>query len=532
MSKFRSRINFATIYDGDKGGYNVGLDAQIFLREESIPRTFQVPRVGTSGKSTSGATPSLDISAGTDNALKMSIDGSPAIDVVLVQAGQNSPFNIIAELELKANAAFAAAGRDERCWVGYTGGFYVVTSQKTGLASSVVITNAAANNVADDLKLGAANGGTEVAGTDDQDFLLYTTGGITYDQPIESNAHRSGRFHSGIVKQKKNIEFDFDTYINMSGTAGDSLDTAVKLLKKAMLGKMTVNAGASIVFEQDLPTTYFSLVRVSTIFGEYYAGGYVRGMGMAFPGDGPATVKYTGRAATRGISGLGKLSAAVTASTSVVLGAGEAKRYSQNGRVMLVDTDGRTILDGMDGSLKVVSVSVGTDTVVLNTATTAPMNGYLVPWNPGAVQSTARDNIYTDLVGSAKLVAGGSNVSLTEISLDLQNDHNDLDNHFGAEGNEGYIAGNRMTPTLGMTFNLSNENFGEVVQASEFGGFAPEIVLGNEASGRYLKITAPKWIPAVPPIELPENGPTSVTLEGNLLESAPGARDPLKLLYG
>jgi hypothetical protein len=42
-----------------------------------------------------------------------------------------------------------------------------------------------------------------------------------------------------------------------------------------------------------------------------------------------------------------------------------------------------------------------------------------------------------------------------------------------------------------------------------------------------LKITAPKWIPSVPSIEVPENGVTPVTLEGNLYQSAAGANDAI-----
>jgi hypothetical protein len=87
-----------------------------------------------------------------------------------------------------------------------------------------------------------------------------------------------------------------------------------------------------------------------------------------------------------------------------------------------------------------------------------------------------------------------------------------------------------MTMTLEVTADLSGENLGDLVKARQFGGFSPELVIGN-LSGRHLKLSAPKWVPSVPAIELPENGTTPVTLSGILYQSAAGQKDPLLLEY-
>lgn len=532
MAKHRSKTNYSQIYNGDRGGINLGLDGAIFLKQETAPRVFAAPSIGTQGKSVGGASADTDISAGPANAFKISVDGGAVVDVVLVLPGLTTGAAIAAELESKINAALLAAAQDGRVWVTFTAvDKYTVYSQSTGTTSTVVITAALANDVSADLKLGAANGGTESAGTDDTDFLLYTTGGPTFNQPIESNAHRSGRFHTGVIKSKKVAEFALSTYVNMSGSAGDSLDPAVRLLWKQLLGDEEVIAATAIKYTQALPNFYISMVRVSTIFAEYYTGAYVRDMTMTFPGDGPATCEWSGKASTRVIAGVAKVASPVVASSNVVLEAGETDRFDATAPVMVVDTDGRTILYGVDGSLTIASITALSNTLVLSAPISAASASFIVPWHPGAVQQTARDAIFTDLLGRFKLKASGSNICATNIQLSFTNEHVDFDNCFGADANTGFAAANRLTIALSVTMDLSNQNFSEIVQSAQFAGFNPEIVLGSETSGRYLKITAPKWIPAVPSIEVPENGTTPVTLEGTLYQSAPGMQDPITVEF-
>jgi len=527
--KHRSRTDYAQIYAGDRQGFNLGLDSAIYLRKEATPRVFNAPRIGTQGESIGDTSASTDISGGTNDSLKIDVDGIGDVTATIASlVGLSTGDLIAAALETAINNALISAGYDNRVWVYFDSAddHYEVYSQFTGSSTSVVITAAAANDVAADLLLGVANSGTEAVGTDDQDFLLYTTGGPTFNQPVESNTHRNGRFHAGIIKQKKVAEYSLQTFINMSGDAGDSLDTAVRLLWEQLLGTETVVSSTSIKHTQGLPNFYNSLVRVSTIFGEYYTGSYVRENTVTFPGDGPATCDWSGKAANRVIAGIAQIASAVVASANVIVDPDLTDRYDEGAYVMIVDPDGRTILAGADGSLKIDSITAATDTLTLNSAVSVAEDGFVVPWNPGAVQQTARDNIYTDLEGSFKMKSAGSDICITNLVLTFNNNHNDLDNCFGADANRGFVAGERLDINYAVTFDLSNDNFADVVQASKFEGYDPVITLGA-TSGRYLKIDVSKWIPAVPPLEVPESGPTPTTLEGMCYESSPGSKDPI-----
>ena len=532
MAKYRSKINFSSILAGDKEGYNLGIDGYLFVRQQASRTVFQVPRIGTQGSSIGDTAPSTDISAGTDNKFNISVDGESPLEVTLAVAGLNTGDLIAAELETKINSTLLAAGSDKRVWVEFDL-VYKIYSQYTGTTSAVVITDALSDNVADDLLIGVANGGVEAVGTDDQDFLLYTEGGAKYEQPIESSPHRSERFHSSYVPKKFTADFDITTLINMSGLAGASLDNAVRVLLKGSTGQESVVANTSINYEQSSDINYFSLVKVSTIFAEYYTGCYVKDFTLTQPGDAVGTLKYAGMAKKGATAGIGKFFGAVAASSDVILDSttySHAERFTENARVMVVDTDGRTILYGADGSLYVTDVSVLTNTVSLSSAITADDQSFLVFWHPGAIQVTARDNIYTDLQGSFKFSPTEPSICATNISLALSNDHIDKMNCFGTDSNEGGIAGNKATWTLSVTFDLSNELFGKLVQAERFGGFQPELIIG-ETSGRYLKITAPRWIPSIPAKEIPANGTTPITLEGVLYESEPGAKDCILIKF-
>ena len=404
--KYRSLIDFGAVLAGNREGINLGLDGSIFLRKEAAERVFERPRIGTQGSSIGAAAASVDISAGSDDSLDVAVDGGAVVTAQLTGlAGLNSGLAIEAELESAINSALIADGQDARVWVMYDNGddHYEVYSQKTGLASSVVITDAGANNVADDLLLGIGNGGSEAAGTDDQDFFLYTTGGINFSQPVESNPHRTGRFHSDVIKSKKVVEFDMDAMLNMDGNAGDSLDNAIRLLYESMTGSETVVPSTSIDYEQALPNFTFSVVKASTIFAEYFTGAYVKDYTLTAPGDSPVTQKFTGMGSDGSIAGIGQLDGAVVSSATVTLVSApyaHAERFTEGARVMAVDTDGRTILYGADGLLQVNAVDVALNQITLSSAIDLADAAYIVFWHPGAMQQTGRDNIYTDLEGS------------------------------------------------------------------------------------------------------------------------------------
>lgn len=114
--------------------------------------------------STSNSTPSTDISGGSDNALKIAVDKNPAVTASVTVTGLNSGALIAAAFQTSINNALAAAEQGARVDVEYASSLYKITSRLKGARSSVVVTAAGANNVADNLKLGVANSGVEVAG--------------------------------------------------------------------------------------------------------------------------------------------------------------------------------------------------------------------------------------------------------------------------------------------------------------------------------------------------------------------------------
>lgn len=125
---------------------------------------------GTPGYSLSEVRPDIDMAGSGDVNLNIDVDGSGATPVAFAWAGCDSGWTIAAEMQLKIQALggpFAAvtveylpdAGVNDR---------YLITSGSVGPGSAVIITDAGANNCADDLNLGIANSGTEVVGLDEE----------------------------------------------------------------------------------------------------------------------------------------------------------------------------------------------------------------------------------------------------------------------------------------------------------------------------------------------------------------------------
>jgi len=110
--------------------------------------------------------PSVDISGGTDTSFNILADSeSTAQTVTLTVAGLNSGATIAAAMQV---AIRALGGAYSAVTVTYEGApvtdYYLITSGTTGASSAITITDATTANVADDLKIAVANGGTSTAG--------------------------------------------------------------------------------------------------------------------------------------------------------------------------------------------------------------------------------------------------------------------------------------------------------------------------------------------------------------------------------
>lgn len=124
--------------------------------------------LGFTDNSTTVGKPLIDITGitGTTFKLKMSATDE-AEDVTIDPTGLDTGAKIATALQ---NAIQALTGEKTGATVAYSalnGGSYTITSAKLGTSSNPVVTNGAEANLADDLCLGVANGGTETAGTGD-----------------------------------------------------------------------------------------------------------------------------------------------------------------------------------------------------------------------------------------------------------------------------------------------------------------------------------------------------------------------------
>ena len=113
------------------------------------------------GASVSGSNPSTDISGGTDAKLQISVDGDALEEITLTLANCNSGVNIAAELQSRIQAL---GGKKAGVTAQYDDGVFVIMSPTNTAGSAVIITDGSTANVADNLKLGIANGGVETKG--------------------------------------------------------------------------------------------------------------------------------------------------------------------------------------------------------------------------------------------------------------------------------------------------------------------------------------------------------------------------------
>ena len=117
--------------------------------------------------STSGASPSQNISAGADNKFMISVNGDAAEEVELTLVNCDSGAAIAAEMETQIQALGDEKAAVTVTWNAGGNGKYVITSAMLGTDSAVVITPAALGNCTEELKIGEDAGGVEVAGAGD-----------------------------------------------------------------------------------------------------------------------------------------------------------------------------------------------------------------------------------------------------------------------------------------------------------------------------------------------------------------------------
>ena len=189
---------------------------------------------GIPGTSTSFSSPSTDISGGTDDTLKVKLtltkpDGTTIVEtnsVTLTTAGMNTGALIAAELQSKVRAVTATDTRIQRCLDKFTcdydttvSGRYFCTVASSDLVK-VEIEDGDSDNVADDLKLGAANGGTEITYVEYGMKLFFPE--LDFDLPDDS-------YDSGAMKKELSgvamIQYASDTPVGFTSSDDDWLQS-------------------------------------------------------------------------------------------------------------------------------------------------------------------------------------------------------------------------------------------------------------------------------------------------------------------
>lgn len=534
MAKLRSKLNYATQYASNLQGLMIGIDQKVFVKNETTAGTVNIPSIGTSGKSTSNTSPSLDISASANVNFKISVDGGAIVNVQTVNTGLNTGALIAAHLETKINTALSAAGQDGRVYVDFTGGLYVITSQKIGTSASVVITAGASLDLAVTLKLGVANSGVETVGTNGVDYLDALSCKYKYTQNREQTKGRTGRTtpQTGILKRKKMLEGTIETYVNIDTSLGaPAVDTAVDLMLTSILPNKTTDGSTYIKYDLGQPqSTYYTLLSATNMENGALNGCYNKTLELDFPGDAEAHIRLAFKGRDVKQATVAKTNGTVSASATIVTVAGEADSVEVGSRVMIVDTDGRTVLYGFDGSMTVVSKNTGSNQIVVSSPVTLSTASFVVPYNPSVFGGTGGTIApMVELVGSLSL--GGVNIGLPKsFNVTIDPKVTDIDNIYGTDQNQGYVVGSKVDVKVKLEVICTPAELRRIIKIKEDTNYSTTIVLGS-ASGRRLEVVCPAIVFSVPSIDVPDSGETTISLEGMAMDSSLGALDCISVWY-
>lgn len=370
----------------------------------------------------------------------------------------------------------------------------------------------------------------QLIGPTDTDFF-YTLGGgsISYAQPFESSPHRSGRHHTNIIKKKKTLSWSFSTYFNIDEALGAAstaeIDPAVRLLFTSLFGKEDVTGGSPVYTSATAPDKTFSIFETGDKWARQARGCFVQGGNMQFPGNGEATIAWSGAGAEAYLVGIGELSAPSTTNT-VSLAAGEGKRFPVGSLVMIIEADGTTRSDDtLAGTYRVVTGVAGDDVTLSGAALTDAAAGmYLVyaePESPAAI-----DNPVTGLVGSMAITGHSELSCARNFGINVANNHELVDYCYGSDALDGsyFLAGDRVTMEVSVELNM-NDNLLEFFNGiQEFESKDIDLVLGD-AAGRHFKLDVPKARFPVPEWAVPDAGSIPVTFTGNAYQTALDAAD-------
>ena len=379
--------------------------------------------------------------------------------------------------------------------------------------------------------------GTFVQPTDSDFFLQLPGGAINFEQPFESSPQRSGRHHNNIIKKKKTTAWNFSTYLNIDTGAGDgksSVDTPLKLLWKSLLGKEDVSGADAIYTTEDAPDLTFSLFEVGDKWSRQSRGAFVLGGNLQLPGDGEASVEWTGNAKDAFLTGIGKTTTDNNTGNTITLQTGEGDRFNVGSQIMLVEADGTTrSADTAAPTARTVTAITG-DILTVDGAALADADGsgadiYVSYYEPEA--PSAIDNPVTGLIGSVSIV-GLSDQCVRSLGVNMQNNHELVDYCYGEDALAGklYVPGDRMTAEITMSLNLNDDLVEFYNQIQNFNAKNITAVLGDSA-GRHLEVLLPRVFFPVPGFSVPDTGSIPIEFSGTAYQTALDAADEITVTY-
>jgi hypothetical protein len=372
------------------------------------------------------------------------------------------------------------------------------------------------------------------------DFLFTLPGGqISFSQPFESSMQRSGRHHTSIIKKKKECSWNFNTYFNIDEGLGSAssaeIDTPVRQLFKSLFGKEVTSSGA-VYTTAETPDETFTIFEVGDKWCRQTRGCFVMGGTINLPGDGEATVEWTGNGSEAFLIGIGKSILDNNGGNTVTVGTGEGKRFKVGGLVMLVEADGTTrSADTVAGSARVIT-GISGDVITLNGAVLADADGsglgaeiYLCYYE--AATKTAINNPVTGLVGSMSF-ADLTGQCFRSAKISVQNDHELANYCYGTDALAApfFVPANRVTAEVTVEMNMNDKVLAFFNEVQSFDAKDFTAILGD-AAGRHMVVTCPNIFFSVPTVATPDSGSIPVAFTGNAYQTAIDAADEITVSF-
>jgi len=363
-------------------------------------------------------------------------------------------------------------------------------------------------------------------------FLTIPGGSIAFEQAYDINQQRSGRHNQSLLKKKKTTGWNFSTYFNIDTAEGAAIateiDQAVRELWKSLLGREQ-NPGGLVYDSATTPDYSFTLMEIGDKWSRQSPGAFVQGGNIQLPGDGEATIEWSGNAKTAYFIGMG-LSVTANAAKEITVAVGEGERFQVGGAVMGIKADGVTrSTDTPDGTPRTITAIVG-DVITVDGAVLTDMDGtggniYLVyyePENPVAI-----DDSITGLVGSISIV-GLSSQCVRSLNVNIQNNHELRDNCYGSDALAGtlFVPGERLTIEPSISLNLNHAIVGFFNRKVNFDAEDVTAILGD-AAGRHFKLEFPKVQFNVPAFSVPDTGSIPIEFAGTAFQTGLDAADEI-----